>query len=115
MAIIGFVLTTFLLGGCSVVGKWSLETLDPSAMRPDYRPHVLTIQKDHTYYADSPDLDVAAGTWQWTGPITSGALVLEPRVGEAETYKAQMRDNYTLVLQGDVNGEPVRATYKRKE
>jgi hypothetical protein len=108
-------LAGLLATGCTAPGKWTLRDLDPSVMRADFSPHVLTLQKDKTYYAETPQGETQAGTWQWKGLITGGLLVLRERGGESASYKASMRDNNTLVLEMDVAGTPVKAIFERKE
>ena len=109
------VLQGIVLTGCSAQGKWSLAEVDPSAFRAQFSPHVLTLQKDGTYYAERPTGVTETGHWEWNGPITGGLLVLGGRAGESESYNASMPDNDTLILKTDIYGEPATARFKRKQ
>ena len=109
------VLHGIVLAGCTAPGKWSLAEVDPSAFRAQFSPHVLTLQKDGTYYAERPTGGTETGHWEWNGPITGGLLVLGGRSGESESYNASMPDNDTLILKTDIAGEPATARFKRKQ
>lgn len=115
MSVAWICLAVLVVSGCQAPGKWSLKDIEPSLARSGFSPHVLTLQKDKTYYADTPSGETQAGTWHWTGPITAGLLVLDSRGGESASYKAHMPDNNTLILETDVAGKPAKAIFQRKE
>jgi hypothetical protein len=101
--------------GCTAPGKWTLRDLEPAVMRAHFSPHVLTLQQDKTFYAETPQGETESGTWQWKGLITGGLLVLREREGGSASYKASMTDNDTLILESDVDGTAVKAVFERKE
>lgn len=82
------VMTLALSAGCSVNGKWSLATVEPTAARRDFPYEVLTLQRDGSFYAEArePHTTTTSGTYRYQ----DGVLTLQEQDGELNTFTAKM-------------------------
>ncbi len=102
------------LSGCtSVVGKWSLSNVDPTAARRDFEYSSLTLQKDGSYYGEvqTPTPKTQSGTYEYR----AGVLDLVAQNGERDTYDAKMLGANKLHLEKFWKGQKVKADFVRKE
>jgi hypothetical protein len=85
LSIIGSLLA---LAGCSVQGKWSLASVEPSAARRDFQYEVLNLEKDGSFYAEARE--GATRTTSGTYRYENGVLALREHDGEEHTYNADV-------------------------
>jgi len=121
-----------LTAGCSVVGKWSMASIEPEAARRDFEFASLTLQEDGSFYGESnkvvqPELALKTDTGsvyaQKEKPgvrTTSGiyaykddTLTLRPHEGTVLTCDAKFRDANHLLLEKFWEGQKVKAQFER--
>lgn len=105
-------LAAMVLSGCTVVGKWSLASVDPEAARRDFEYTSLTLQKDGTFYAEEEEngIKTTSGTYSYG----DGVLSLSAHDGERHTYDAHIRGD-RLHLEEVWKGQKLKAEFERKE
>jgi hypothetical protein len=56
-----------LAAGCGIQGKWSLESVEPTAAQRDFEWQVLTLQKDGSFYGEKQNAGIhtASGTYRF--------------------------------------------------
>jgi hypothetical protein len=123
--------------GCSVVGKWQLSTIDPTAAMRDFEYHAFTLQKDGTFYGEAERTEVAdfsvqagEGAFRAEGQhelkgimTTSGVyrydertLTLTPHEGKQVTYEARLIDSGNkLELEKIWKDRKVKAIFQRRD
>jgi hypothetical protein len=99
--------------GCSVAGKWSLRSVDPSAARRDFPYETLTLERDGSFYAEAkePVPRTASGTYRYE----NGVLALSERGGERNSFQAKMPSNSELRLERPWKDRVVIAQFERRE
>lgn len=99
--------------GCSVVGKWELATVDPSAARRDFKYEVLTLEKDGSFYAEGREgaTKTTSGTYRYEG----GVLALREHDGEEHTYRAECPSAERMKLKDTWKDRELVAVFERKE
>lgn len=80
-----------LTAGCSMVGKWSLTNVEPSAARRDFQYEVLTLEKDGSFYAEAkePTTRTTSGTYSHKDKM----LTLAEHNGDKHTYEAELLES----------------------
>ncbi len=113
--ICGLALVTFLVNlvGCTIVGKWQLSSVDPTAAERDVQYHNITFQKDGSFYAEAKEgtIQTTSGTYSYE----NGTLHLKEQDGESHTYDAKMPDGNHLALQSFWEGKKLKLKYERRE
>lgn len=113
---IALLVTTALLAstGCSVAGKWSLASVDPSAARRDFPFEVLTLEEDGSFYAEAREAGKTrstSGTYRYENEV----LTLKEHDGEVNTFRAEMPNNNELHLERSWQDRVVIGRMERKE
>src|SRR5262245_27454379 len=108
----------FVAAGCSVVGKWELASVDPSAARRDFQYETLTLEKDGSFYAESregaaipPGTKTTSGTYRYQ----DGVLALREHDGEEHTYRAQCPSGDRMKLKDTWKDRELVAVFERKQ
>lgn len=120
--------------GCSIVGKWSMASIEPEAARRDFEFASLTLQKDGSFYAEAqstvsqaqvqtesggsfyaeskePGVRSASGTYVYK----DNTLTLTTHAGVHVPYEAHLTSNNSLRLDKFWQGRQVKAQFKRVE
>lgn len=81
-------ITLLVSAGCSVQGKWSLSSVEPSAARRDFQYEVLSLEKDGSFYAEAREggTRTTSGTYRYE----NGVLSLREHDGEEHAYDADV-------------------------
>lgn len=111
---LGLIAASLFLSGCNVVGSWSLASVDPNAARRDVEYHSMTLQKDHSFYAESKE-ETGVRTTSGTYTFEKGVLDLKAHDGERHTYDARLTSNTQLRLEGFWEGRKLKMKYERQE
>lgn len=100
------------LAGCSIHGKWSLASVEPSAARRDFQYEVLTLEKDGSFYAEArePATKTTSGTYRYD----DGVLWLREHDGEEHSYEAEVAGE-CLKLKQPWKDRQLVARFERKE
>jgi hypothetical protein len=101
--------------GCSVQGKWQLETVEPSAARRDFQYEVLTLEKDGSFYAEAREIAKDTRTTSGTYRYEDGVLALREHDGEERTYRAECPSAKRLKLKDTWKDRELVATFARVE
>jgi hypothetical protein len=106
-------LSILLLGmtGCSIHGKWSLASVEPSAARRDFQYEVLSLEKDGSFYAEArePVTRTTSGTYRHD----DGVLSLREHDGEEHAYQTEVAGE-CLKLKQPWQDRQLVATFERK-
>jgi hypothetical protein len=126
----------FAASGCSVVGKWELASVDPTAALRDLEYQAFTLQKDGSFYGEAERSEVAAFTMHSEGNFRAeaqeekkgistesgvyryddGTLTLTPHEGKEVTYQARLIDGGNkLEVKKTWKDRTVKAIFNRKE
>lgn len=99
--------------GCSVVGKWELTAVEPTAARRDFQYEVLTLEKDGSFYAEGREgaTKTTSGTYRYEG----GVLALREHDGEEHTYRAECASAEQMKLKDTWKDRELVAVFARKE
>jgi hypothetical protein len=105
-----------IVTGCGITGKWSLESVNPTADRRDFEYQSLTLQKDGTFYAESLEPHQGIETTSGTYTYKNGTLALVAHDGEEHTYQAQLEDaGKKLQLVQTGRERKIKATFMRRQ
>ncbi len=108
-------LTGVGLAGCQKpAGKWSLASVEPTALQRDVEFHNLTLQEDGTFYAEAMEggrIQSVSGTYAYD----NGVLILTAHDGETHAYDARIRGANKMYLASFEDGRKVKMKYERRE
>lgn len=112
MTLIGFCLLPCV--GCTVHGKWSVASIDPTAARRDFDFQSLTLQEDGTFYIEANEaygIEASSGVYSFE----DGVLHLKEHDGESHTYNAELtHGGKKLRLQEFWEGQKLIAVLERR-
>jgi hypothetical protein len=105
----GLVLAT----GCTITGKWTLETIKPEAGLHEFDYANLTFQKDGSFYGEAlnPGVRATAGTYTYN----HGTLILTPYDGPRLACAARIPDPSHLHVDVTTENERIQTVFKRVE
>ncbi|HWL94228.1 MAG TPA: lipocalin family protein [Phycisphaerae bacterium] len=98
--------------GCSIVGKWTVTDVEPTAAQRDIEFHSLRLDKDGSFYAEAKEgesIKTTSGTYTHKNSV----LTLTAHDGERHTYDAELSGD-TLHLESFWEGKKLEVDYKRK-